>query len=355
MDKFEYKPKDKPLVIPEPSRPDLAEFLERLWADEANYPQVLEVRQAYGPGARKYGATVIQHPIKPNAKRPTREEIVALSNRFIDDAQNNCNAVGKPHRYGILAKNHIKAADYYAVFVIALKPTQAAEYDPNAQEDDEDIVSDSKRRDSFLSHTLEHLKASDENERWRQDQHSQATGDLLTKYAELASILVAQNMSLMQEHRELFKTADEALSKKTEREILQEKERFKQTLMIDAFSFLKACVPVAIARIEGKAPQKGEESSESLAVKAFLEGLTEDQAKVLFGNITNGQLVGDGIFRREQVEVFAGVAELRLPASELERLISGDLGISPEQISAVQSHCTMKQLQPLMAVVMARK
>lgn len=352
--------RDKTQVIPDATNPELFKAIERWFSGDDQRPQKIEVRQAYGPGARKYGTVVDYKEWKENSAKPGREELVGLSNRFLDAAQSNCNALGKSHKYGILAKHHTKQSDYYAAFVVALRPTQDAEYDPNDPDlvgDIDDVTPDVKRRDSLLEYSIAHIKAADENERWRQDQHSQSTGDLLSKYSEFLSIMVAQNMELMKEHRELFRTADEALSHKADRDRMLKDQEFKHSMFLEGFNFLKQIAPVALSQIKGKQAALGEPSPESLGVKTFLEGLSEPQAKALFGTLDeNGRLKGDGIFSVEQIELFAGIAEAKIPATEMSRLLEGgNLAINTTQMSAAQAELSPRQIMPLMALIMAKQ
>src|SRR5437660_1735949 len=121
MDRSERPLKDKIQVTPEPTRPDLFAFMERYF--EEAMPQYIELKHAYGPGGRIYSTSIIfQKEFKMNQAKPTRPEMVTLSNLFLDLAQKNCDELGKSQGYGILFKNHTKCDAYYGVFYIKLRP-----------------------------------------------------------------------------------------------------------------------------------------------------------------------------------------------------------------------------------------
>lgn len=86
---------------------------------------------------------------------------------------------------------------------------------------------------------------------------------------------------------------------------------------------------------------------ESVAISNFLKSMTAEQEQKAFG-------VG-GIFTKEQVEVFRGIAEKRLPASRLDDFLpNGSLAINNSQMTKVQVTFNMIQLFPLMALIQGR-
>lgn len=350
--------KDRTQVIPEPARPDLFEFLEKLFDGSENQPDKIELRQAYGPGASKYRKLVIQKDYKPNSAKPSREFLVGLSNELLNIAQNDCNEVGKPQKYGILSKCFKKSNEYYGCFTVSLKPTQPAMDgdEHGTSDDDEDpVAGDRRRANALLDHSLGHMKQSDENERWRQEQFSSATGDLLEKYQNLLQITMQQNLEMQKEHRELYKLADDALSRKADRELAAEMQKFKIGMMENGFQFLQQMAPVVVNRLNGKEASAGEASAESIAIQTFLKGLTNEQGAALFGEIVDGKPQGGGVFTNDQVGIFWRVANLTDPPSALDQLFAGPTAISEEQIVKAQTVVSMQQFGPLFALFINRQ
>lgn len=355
----ERPPKDKTQVTPEPARPDLFAFLERLFDGADQKPEKIELRQAHGSSANKYTIQLDMWEFKINQPKPQREQIVALSNKILDIAQGHCNALGKQQRYGVLARHYGKGDSPYAVHVIALKPKSAGAYDAIAStEEDEDGFSDPRRRDNLLQFSLEHLKAGDENERWRQQQFSEGVGDIIEKYQALVQQLMTQNLELQKEHRELFKTADEALSRKSERDLAAKMQDFKIEAMRDGLTFFKQMVPVGVNMITGKQTIPTKNSAESIAIAQFLEGLAEPQAKQLFGEIDtekNELKEGTGIFTPMQAMIFARVAKCDLPPEALDQLFAGEHAVNEDQIARASQVVSAQQFMPLIGLLLSRK
>lgn len=120
MERPNRSSRDKVQVTPDPARPDLFEFLEKHFEGSDQKPEKIELRQAFGPGGGKYRTVVVQKDFKANAPKPPREQLVALSNEFLDLAQRNCDELGKPQKYAVLMKHHGKSNDYYGAFLISL-------------------------------------------------------------------------------------------------------------------------------------------------------------------------------------------------------------------------------------------
>lgn len=346
-----------PTATPEPADPRLFAFIVK-HCSSASMPQVVELRQAWGPGGRHYGGVLTSHEFNHGAPVPPHSVMIELVNEFLDFAQNNCNELGKPTGYGVLLKNHLKSDQHYAVFYMKLRPTSRPVYDGGGEdgEGDGDVMSDAQRRDRLLAFSLKHMEEADLNERWRQEQHAKATGDIIGKYQELLGMSMTHNIELMKQNRELVKQTDEAMSHKLERELAAKQAEFRMGMMHQGFNFLKQMVPVAVNQITGKQTIPTEQSSESIAVSSFLESLSKQQAEQLFGDMdAEGHPVGNGIFTPTQTQIFAGVAQCNLPPAELEQLMSGPTAVTESQIAKAQSVLSQQQMMPLFALIMSIK
>jgi len=161
---------------------------------------------------------------------------------------------------------------------------------------------------------------------------------------------------MQREHRELFKTADEALSKKSERDLAVKMQDFKMGIMSDGFKFIQQMAPVVVNQLKGKTPGVGEASAESMAVTSFLQGLTEKQAAALFGEMdTLGNWTENGIFTHGQAKIFSAVAQCQVAPSELDKLLEGEHAVREDQIMKAQTVVASQQFMPLVALVLGRR
>lgn len=351
----EKEVKDRPTVVPEPADVATFEFFSSLFTADS-MPQIIELRQAFGQGGRTYSEAVIwQKEFRQNTV-PSQTEVIELVNKFLDIAQRNCDELGRATGYGFLFKNHLKSDKYYAVWYKKLSPkSRYVDADGDAGGED-DIVSDAKRRDTLLAFSLDHMRESDLNERWRQEQFAKSVGDIIGKYQEMLSMSMNHNLHLMQHNRELVKQNDEAQSHKLERELAAKKEEFRMQMLHDGFNFLKGMVPVAVNQITGKQTIPTADTTESLGIRAFLDSLSKQQAEQLFGELdASGQPDGNGIFTAEQTQIFAGVASNQMPPSMLDQLFDGPLAIQGEQVVKAQSVVSQQQIMPLMGLIMSMK
>ena len=374
-------PRNKALVTPEPTDPAMFAFIERLFEGKDEMPERIELRQAFGPGMRKLGNKLIQKEFKPGSAKPDRAMMVGMSNEFLTLAQNDCNAVGKKHGYQVCAQHFRKSDSYYAQYPFNRYPTQrpAEEYDPNDPNDEDPLTPDGKHRDSLLQQMREHTRESDEHERFRQDQHARSTEGVIGNYQTLVQQLMNQTVELskivseqMREGRELFRVAEEALSKKVEREIVIKREEFKMQAISDALQFVKAMAPVVVNQLgknngaqsalpaaegaEPALPQPPQPTPESMGLKTFIDGLSEMQAAQLFGKYQeDGTLDGSGVFGIEQTGIVGAVAHCKIPADALDSLSEGPYAITGEQFTKLQTIVSSSQFGPLAMLFMQRQ
>lgn len=362
MSRTERPGVDKTHVVPDPSDPRLFGFIEELFKQD-QIPEQIELRQASGRGGRNYSENICPaETFKPNAPKPGREKLVAISNKFLDLAQHDCDELAAQQGYAVLAKHHARGADYYARYYFKLRPKRAAEGDVI---DEEEENPEQRHRNAMLQFMLDHARQNDENDRLRQDQHSSATGDILAQQRQIIEMLMEdrrqdrqQYVDLQKEHRETIKLLDEALSRRQERELQAQMQQVKIAAITDGLNFVKSLLPVAVAKMGKSLPQNGSEigdSPESIAIQQFILGLTDAQSETLFGKIVDGENKGGGIFTPTQTAIFVGVARREHPTSVLDSLFTGEHMLNAEQIDKAQKILRPEQFMPLIALMMERK
>ncbi len=363
MSKTERPGADKTHVVPDPSDPRLFGFLEELFKQD-QIPEQIELRQAAGRGGRNYSENICPaETFKPNTAKPGREKLVAISNKFLDLAQHDCDELAAQQGYAVLAKHHARGADYYARYYFKLRPKRAAEGDV-LDEDEENP--EQRHRNVMLQFMLDHARQNDENDRLRQDQHSSATGDILAQQRQIIEMLMEdrrqdrqQYMDLQKAHRETITLLDESLSRRQERELQAQMQQVKIAAITDGINFVKSLLPVAVARMGKSLPSSGaggeiSDSPESIAIQQFILGLTDAQSEAVFGKIVEGENKGGGIFTLAQTAIFIGVARRDQPTAALDALFQGEHMLSAEQIDKAQKILRPEQFMPLIALMMER-
>lgn len=345
-------------VTPNADRPELALFIAKLWANQEG-PSKLEVRPAGGRHGKDYGEVVGEKIFKPNQATPTQEQCVAISNELLESAQLHCNAIGRSYRYSFQARNYSKSADVYQHMLLALEPTGVSFEKNDPENDDEELTSDPRRRDQLNTYVLDVLKEQNQIRQWEQDLAYKNIGAIMDRQNLLLDKAAARVESLEARQFDWMKAIEEMLSKKEEREMAREQHKFNLGIKQQAFQFVTQLIPVVVKQLGPKKDNSiTAHSPESLACKTFLDGLTNAEGKLLFGDLNKETqvLVGNGILNTTQIEIFVGVAEARFSPDAIDDLFSGGAHeISPEQMLKVQETIPFDKLQPLMALVMERQ
>lgn len=354
---------ERPVVTPQPSRQSFFDWIEDKFNGREAMPRYFELKVAANQSGTQYRPdTLHQKEFKPNIKKPEREEMVELSNKFVAVAQEHCNEVGRPQGYVVLAINHIKGAHPYGVYFMKLRPTQfqGLSHLDTGSGSDEEILSDGMHRDLLLRHSLEHQKANDEHARFMQDGLQRSTASILQLQQEIIRELRLENNALKGQQLDWYKAVQSAHDTTLEREMKAAQNKVKMEIIERGAGLLLQMVPVVAKTLErnkngGALPENGSlvgPSPESVAIEQFVRTLSEAQKVALFGQFDQVGNHVPGIFTSEQVRVFADVGELKVPPSLLQALLpGGPCAITAVQIAKAQEHVPMDQLMPLYAMI----
>jgi hypothetical protein len=105
---------------------------------------------------------------------------------------------------------------------------------------------------------------------------------------------------------------EEALSKKTEREIAVANAAFKQQLLADVGGGVKAMLPSI-----GIYLSRGQPAIATNAIEQFLDGLTDDQKVALLGRWAGGIRLDPGLLDEDQARLVGALADGEVPLAGL--------------------------------------
>src|SRR6185369_9513254 len=328
------KPTDRDKALIEPVIKDQAlfEFLELLFYDDpepAHYPDRIEVNVVKGRDKGQLTSTVLSLPFAPvkaskeaiaqgaGQGKPSREKLVALSNRILHAMQLDCDASRSRQCYGVHAWCHSRGDDPYMRFLKHCEPK--GKYPREGQEDDEDETYEKR----FVAQVMRHqeqmvslLGAGYEGHSDRQDRMSER--------------LLRRNEYLESRIDKLLDIVERSLSLEAERKERLEWAKLKTHAARQGLDFALAMAPPLINQLTGKPILPTTDTPETIALKNFLkteqEGglLTEEQVNAAFGrwdDTPEHNLVAPGVLTLDQATVLFHVAYGKLPADELNKLM----------------------------------
>lgn len=362
------KTKDKEPVLIEPvaKDPKFFEWLESLFDGASQFPEKIEVRAMQG---RTFGALVKQiiYPPMPNEKvprgdgdktekaksgKPTREDLVALSNELLYRMQRDCDAAGRPTTYNVLAAHFAREVDFYDRWPFALKPAnvvrgQEGEY----ADDDVDGLSMDKK---FGKHILDH------GERMF-NMYGGAIEGVIDRYDRVRERDQMEIDRLREENRNLREERERMSVNDHERRMASAWNELKIDSVKKGLDMAIGLAPPLLNQIAGKTVVPTTETAESITLKRFFkldkDGglLTVAQADAAFGSYDDtpeSNLVVPGALSQAQAKLLYDVAHCAIPADSLDRLLpDGDLAVGMDQIAKLQQIFTAEQITPIIALI----
>lgn len=378
-------PKEKVQVEPQPKNPALVGWLEGLFYGPGDYPQRVEVRTMHGNRLGDLVKQVIYPPNmvdpadrgesdeKPESgkvsekrkAKPNREELVELSHDIIRRVQIDADArhPGKSVVYYVLASHDARDPQPYERYPLRVKGAELQEpSDESAEDIDGDIESMKgvkSLQKAFLLGMIQNQKMFDmlgamiEGTVDRQDR----------TIARLEEQVVARDTQIMRNHEVVARAMDIG----SERKMREQTHELRMDAIKRGMNVFEGIVaPQLLPALFGNKGGNGQgiqESPESLTLKAFLktveEGgrLTPQQVDAVFGafdDTPEQNLVRRGVLTIEQGKVIYNVANLHVPASEVEKLLPGaELGLTQEQIVSLQGVFkeTPDQIIPIVGMI----
>lgn len=345
--------REKSQVEPIPKSPPLFEWLEKLFDGGSQFPEVIACRVVTGRNFERLGPLIKQIIYPPKASKPSREELVSLTNELVGLMQRDSDIQRKRVVYGLHVSHKARESDFYERYLFACNPSPLHAGEGVPRPDDSD---------------------SDPGERTIEAQFAvQAMGHMERMFAlygggfeglldRMDRVNEQQAQAIVKKDERIEKLSDmleRALSLEEERREKRDWSALKMRSVEKAFELGLAIAPPLLNQIAGRKLIETNDSSEAIALRNFFkkksEGgqLTEEQAVLAFGS-DDGK---PGVLTYEQTKLLFEVAHCRIPVDELDKVLpGGSLEISREQVMALTSKCglSIEQLTPLHLIFDAR-
>jgi hypothetical protein len=368
----EKTPKEpKTQIEPVPKDQKFFEWLETLFNGVDQYPERIDTRVVKGQHYATLGPMVKQLIYAPqaresakestketktgdkgrNSSKPSREDLVALSNELLYRCQHDCDNQRRPTTYGVLAAHFMREVDFYDRWLIHLKPQGI--YAPKAGEDEGD--EEAETGSPLFRAQLQHLS------------HGERMFSLHT--AAIEAIVDRQDRALERAgaNEEKLRSANERLLEIVEKlqsnaHVRAQEMQWNDMKIRSVEKGLELAInlaPPLLNQLTGKKTVATQETAESLTLKTFFKRddaggkLTIEQADKAFGKYDNdNNLITVGVLSTEQAKLLWDVAHCTAPVDELDRLLpNGSLQVTQEQVMSLQNIFQPEQLMPIIALI----
>lgn len=299
------------------------------------FPDAIELRPVFGRGGRdtKADPIFVKEWKAQQSPEPRTEQLVMLAAEMLRRAQNDCNGLKHPQRYGLFARSNLKGAGYYSRYLFALGPTARIYEDKDMPATDDEGT----HRDQLLRDTLAH-------NRWLVEQQTEAMSGIMRLQQDIIRQQAETIARQDSERRAWILTSEEALSRKQEREIAAERAKVWNDVIAEGVDQLKSLLPaVKIYLTKGK----GDTILDTL--RKFVDSLAEEEFQALFGEKdANGQFVKKGILKDEQIMLFDGILTGTEPVAKLSDFM---MSFETDQLIAAQNAIRPAKIQELAGIV----
>ena len=344
--------REKSQVEPVPASRDLFQWLEKLFDGGSEFPEMITCRVVTGRSFERLGPTIKQLIYPPKTVKPSRGELVSLSNELVGLMQRDTDIQRKVVVYGLHVSHKLRDPDFYERYLYKCNPSPLHAGDGVPRPDDEDSPTERTIEAQFSVQAMGHMERM----------FALYGGGFEGLLDRMDRVNEQQAQAIVKKDDRIEKLTDmleRALSHEEERREKREWSLLKIRSVEKALDLGLAMAPPLLNQIAGKKLIETSDSQEAIALRNFFkkknEGglLTEEQAVLAFGS-DDGK---PGVLTLEQTKLFLDVAYCRVSAEELDKLLPGGaLEISQEQVLALTSRCgfAIEQLAPLHMIFAAR-
>jgi hypothetical protein len=333
-------------IPPHSDSPGLLSYLEELFClhprvvepgkvnpEPDAFPDRVILRAAFGMGGKDLGPAIYERTWKPTSSRqPGKEELVALSNVLLAKARHDCQAIGRPQLYVILAYNNGRGATAYARHLLALVPGPR-EYDEKSVPAEEDGSGHSTTASALLAQVTADRRFLLEHSSRMLGSYQSAVEGLLAKFEARLTQTENANSRLLEVSAELARVRADLDDRRATRERLERREAFVYSKIEQGMAMLQGYLPAVIAYASKASAGVLE------GVRAFVASLDEAQREALFGP--------SGILNDEQKTLFIGIVDGTVAPCRLGEFIET---LTPDQMAGAQRILAQAQLVNLLGV-----
>ena len=337
-------PRDRVQVQPHTDNEALCDFLEASFSQEV-FPDRITVQTVAGVGCKQRGTALKTYPYKPNVPKPTRENLVALSNEISALAQNDCEGIGKPQRYGVHVWNAAQSEAPVSRLLLPKRPKGLIDADGDSISFEEEGGHDKHVHDAF--------KQVHEHNRFMIEQFHESLGALVDRFTSRMDTIEDRNEKLTEKNFTLIERLEDFVSKDHVRKMDMAMQELKVSAIKEGIDTVKSLLPVLINQATGKQTIPTSETTESIAVKNFLSSLTNEQTLELFGwSNEKSEFVQAGIFDSDQTTLFTSISKCEVSGDNIDNLVAS---FRPDQIGRAQAILRASQYIPLFAITTERQ
>jgi hypothetical protein len=368
-DKTPKEPKTQ--IEPVPRDPKFFEWLEGLFDGTSQFPEKIETRVVKGQHFATLGPMVKQIIYAPqaresakestketktgekgrNSSKPSREDLVALSNELLYRCQHDCDNQRRPTTYGVLVSHFAREVDFYDRWLIHLKPQGIY-----APKEGEEIGEEEAETGSPLFRAqLQHLNHGER----MFSLHTAAIEAIVDRQDRALERASAEGEKLRSANERLLEIVEKLQSNAHVRAQEMQWNDMKIRSVEKGLELAINLAPPLLNQLTGKKTIATSESPESLTLKTFFKRDTDggklsiEQADKAFGKYDNdNNLLTPGVLVTEQAKLLWDVAHCAAGVDELDRLLpGGSLQVTQEQVMSLQQIFQPEQLMPIIALI----
>lgn len=356
--------REKARVEPVPKDEKFFEWLESLFFGAENFPEALDVRVVRGKDYATMGPRIKQYLYPAGRQKPTKEEIVKLSNEILYLIQRDCDVHRKRVVYHVAAIHFARGPEPYERWLLDCQPGATYRNGSSPRHSDGDGGDGDGDEEGSVENRfgVQILK------------HHERLVDLLGGAFEGIMDRMDRMLERSLQRNAQLETRVEKLLDQVERARSLEMEREQQRLWNDVkrdaakrgLEIGSQIVPPLVNRLIGQSVVESE-PLEVVTLKNFFkeksEGgqFTPEEGEAVFGkwDVSDPQsvkLIRPGILTPAQSHVLIKVMSGEMSPAALDQLVpGGSEQILPEQAMALQQIFGMERLAPLLLLFQSRQ